>query len=163
LMRCARLATVSSRHFVKPTTKANLIPKQTIRQFCVSSFKLSDRKFTEGHEWIAMDGDVGTVGLSVHAQDSLGDIVFVELPEVDAEYDQNDDCGVVESVKAVSEIFCPVTGTITARNESVVDDPSLINKSCEDKGWLFKIELKNKDELDELMSEDQYKTFLDSQ
>lgn len=162
-VRCVRLATCATRQVLRVSQAPISFPTQTFRQFSVSLAQLSDRKFTEGHEWISMDGDIGTVGLSAHAQDSLGDIVFVELPEVDAEYEQNDDCGVVESVKAVSEIFCPVTGTITARNEAVVEDPSLINKSYEDKGWLFKIELTKKEELDALMNEEQYKAFLDEQ
>lgn len=163
-MRCARLATCATRHVLKVSQNQMTFPSQVVRQLSISRTLLSpDRKFTEGHEWISMDGDIGTVGLSAHAQDSLGDIVFVELPEIDAEYEQEDDCGVVESVKAVSEIFCPVTGKITARNEAVVEDPGLINRAYDDEGWLFKIELTNKDELDGLMSEDQYKEFLDSQ
>jgi len=163
LMKCARMATHATRQVLRVSQTKAKFPSQSLRQFSFSRALLSDRKFTEGHEWISMDGDVGTVGLSAHAQDSLGDIVFVELPEIDAEYEQNDDCGVVESVKAVSEIFCPVTGKITARNETVVEDPSIINKSYDDKGWLFKIELTDKAQLDGLMSEDQYKEFLDSQ
>jgi len=162
-MRCARLATCATRHVLKASQTRVTFPSQTVRQFSFSRALLSDRKFTEGHEWISMDGDVGTVGLSAHAQDSLGDIVFVELPEIDAEYEKEDDCGVVESVKAVSEIFCPVTGKITARNETVVEDPGLINRSYDDEGWLFKIELADKAELDGLMTEEQYKEFLDSQ
>jgi len=163
LMRCARLATCATRHVLKVSQVKATFPCQAVRQFSFSRALLSDRKFTEGHEWISMDGDVGTVGLSAHAQDSLGDIVFVELPEIDAEYEKDDDCGVVESVKAVSEIFCPVSGKVTACNDAVVEDPGLINRSYDDEGWLFKIELTSKDELDGLMNEEQYKEFLDSQ
>jgi glycine cleavage system H protein len=110
-----------------------------------------------------MEGNIGTVGISQYAQDSLGDIVYVQLPEEGDEYDMEDECGALESVKAASEIFCPLSGKVTAKNGNVEDTPGLINKSPYDDGWLFKLELKNPEELDQMMDEDTYQSFLKAQ
>lgn len=124
---------------------------------------LAERKFTEKHEWVTLDGEIGTVGITDHAQQALGDIVYVELPDVDAEFAQSDECGALESVKAASELYCPVSGTVTEKNQSLEDKPGLINSSCYDDGWLFKLKLSKMEELDGLMSEEGYKKFLKEQ
>jgi len=131
------------------------------KSFSVSSARLSEIiKYTSDHEWISVDGDVGTVGLTHHAQDSLGDIVYVEQPEEGAEFEKAECVGVVESVKAVGEIYSPVSGTIVEANQSVVDKPALINSNYADKGWLFKIKVSDPSELDAHMSEEDYHNFL---
>lgn len=113
-------------------------------------------KFTKDHEWLSIDGDIATVGITDHAQNALGDIVFVELPEVGATYTQGDDAAVVESVKAASDVYAPVTGEVTEVNVELESDPSLVNSSAADAGWFFKIKLADAAELDELMDEDDY-------
>lgn len=162
ILRCARLSTQTA---CKQLFNPSSITIPAFRTFSSASCQLSrGLLFTKGHEWISVNDDnVGTVGLSAHAQDSLGDIVFVELPETGNEYEQDQDCGVVESVKAVSDIFCPVSGTVNAQNQAVLDQPGLINKSYMDKGWLFKIELSKPEELDDLMNEEAYKQFLEKE
>jgi len=116
-------------------------------------------KFSEDHEWISLDGDTGTVGITDYAQGALGDVVFVELPEVGATFAKGDEAAVVESVKAASEIYMPVTGEIVAINDALEADPSLVNKSAEDGGWFFKVKLADTSELDGLMDADGYKAF----
>jgi glycine cleavage system H protein len=109
-------------------------------------------KFSKDHEWISVDGDTGTVGITDYAQGSLGDIVFVEVPDVGATFSKGDDAAVVESVKAASELYAPVSGEVTETNEALADDPSLVNTSPRDDGWFFKIKLSDTAELDELMA-----------
>lgn len=120
---------------------------------------MADRKYSEEHEWIEMDGDIGTVGITDHAQEQLGDIVFVELPEVGAEMNKDDEAGVVESVKAASEIYAPVAGEIVEVNEVLNDNPALVNEDAEGEAWFFRIKLSDPSELDGLMSEAKYKEF----
>ncbi len=117
------------------------------------------KKYTKEHEWIDMAGDVGTVGITEFAQEQLGDVVFVELPKVGAEVAQNGQIAVVESVKAASEIYAPVTGTIAAVNDALAKEPELVNQSAEDKGWFFKIKLAKPGELAALMDAAAYKKF----
>ena len=117
-------------------------------------------KYTEDHEWIKVDGDIATVGISTHAAGQLGDIVFVELPDVDTEFSKGDDAAVVESVKAASEIYAPVSGTITAINEALEDAPETVNAAAETDGWFFKIKLSDASELDGMMDEAAYKAFV---
>jgi len=117
------------------------------------------RKYTKEHEWIDVAGDVGTVGITEYAQEQLGDVVFVELPKVGAEVAQNGQIAVVESVKAASEIYAPVTGTVTAVNDALAKEPALVNQSAEDKGWFFKMKLGKPGELDALMDAGTYKKF----
>lgn len=119
-----------------------------------------ERKFTKKHEWVAVDGEVGTVGISNYAQEALGDVVYAQLPDVGTHFRQSDECGALESVKAASEIYSPVSGDVTEKNTLVEDSPSLVNTSCYEKGWLFKIKLAKKSELDELLSEKDYEEFL---
>lgn len=113
--------------------------------------------YTEEHEWIAVDGDVGTVGITNHAQEQLGDIVFVELPEVGASFAKDDEAAVVESVKAASEVYAPVSGEIVEVNEALEGEPGTVNESAEDEGWFFKIKLSDAGELEGLMDEAKYK------
>ncbi len=116
-------------------------------------------KYTPDHEWLNIDGDVATVGITHHAQDALGDVVFVELPEVGAAIDAKAVAGVVESVKAAADVYMPVTGTITEVNEALRDDPSLANTDPLGAGWFFKVKLANPSELDALMDETSYTAF----
>ena len=116
-------------------------------------------KYTEDHEWLKIDGDMATVGITVHAQDALGDVVFVELPAVGAVLAQKDTAGVVESVKAAADVYMPVSGEVTEVNEALRDDPSLANSDPLGAGWFFKVKLSEPAQLDALMSEASYGTF----
>lgn len=118
-------------------------------------------KFTKDHEWIRVEGDEGTIGISDYAQNSLGDIVFVELPSAGTTLAKGDEAAVVESVKAASEIYSPVSGEVTAANDGLANDPSLVNTSAMDDGWFYKIKLADASELDGLMDEDQYKEYVE--
>ncbi len=123
---------------------------------------MSQRKFSEDHEWIDIEGDVGTVGLTDYAQEQLGDIVFVELPEAGKTLAKGDEVAVVESVKAASEIFAPVTGEIVEANDALAEDPSLANSDAQGAGWFFKIKIADAAELEGLMDEAGYKSFVES-
>ena len=116
-------------------------------------------KYTPDHEWLSVDGDTATVGITHHAQDALGDVVFVDLPEVGASIDAKAVAGVVESVKAAADVYMPVTGTITEVNEALRADPSLANSDPLGAGWFFKVKLSNPSELDALMDETSYTAF----
>ena len=117
------------------------------------------KKYTKEHEWIDVAGEVGTVGITEYAQEQLGDVVFVELPKVGAAVAQNGQIAVVESVKAASEIYAPVTGTVTAVNDALAKEPALVNQSAENKGWFFKMKVTKPDELTALMDGAAYKKF----
>ncbi len=121
---------------------------------------MSDIKFSKDHEWIRIDGDTGVVGISNYAQEQLGDVVFVELPEVGKTLAQGAEAAVVESVKAASEIYAPVSGTITAINKALSDDPSKVNSDSMGEGWFFKISLTTPAELDGLLDEAAYQAYL---
>jgi len=121
---------------------------------------MSDVKYTEEHEWISVEGDVATVGISDFAQEQLGDVVFVELPEVGADISAGDQVAVVESVKAASEVYSPVTGEVVEINDSIVEDPAGINGDAEGEGWFFKIRLSDPSELDDLMDAKAYAAFV---
>ena len=114
------------------------------------------RKFTDDHEWIDLDGNVATVGITKFAADQLGDVVFIEQPNVGDDMSKGDPCAVVESTKAASDVYAPLTGKIVAVNNDIVDSPELVNSSTEDKAWFFKIELSNDSELNDLMDQDAY-------
>jgi len=124
---------------------------------------LRERRYTEQHEWIEVQGKVGTVGITDYAQSALGDVVFAQLPDPGAELSQMDDCGALESVKAASELFCPVTGVVVEKNAEVEETPGLINQSPYEKGWLFKIELSKPEEVDSLLDEAGYQKHLTDQ
>ena len=116
-------------------------------------------QYTADHEWLKIEGDIATVGITHHAQDALGDVVFVDLPEVGAAIDAKAVAGVVESVKAAADVYMPVTGEITEVNEALRADPSLANTDPLGAGWFFKVKLANKAELDGLMDETSYTAF----
>lgn len=118
------------------------------------------RYFTNEHEWIDVDGNTATVGITDYAQGQLGDIVFVEVPEEGREVSKGGEAAVVESVKAASDVYAPVTGTVTEGNAALADDPSLVNSDPENAGWFFKLTLADKGELDGLMDEAAYKDFV---
>jgi glycine cleavage system H protein len=116
-------------------------------------------KYTEDHEWVKVEGDVATVGITVHAQDALGDVVFVDLPSVGSALAQKEVAGVVESVKAAADVYMPLSGEITEVNEALRDDPSLANTAPLDAGWFFKVKLSDKSQLDALLDEAAYTKF----
>ena len=120
---------------------------------------MSNILFSEEHEWILVEGDIATVGITDFAQKALGDVVFVELPEIGDTIEQGGDVGVVESVKAASEIYSPLTGDIIEVNEELEATPNMINDDAEGAAWLFKIKIAVVGEVDELMSADEYKAF----
>ena len=116
--------------------------------------------FTKEHEWIRVDGDTATVGISEHAQEQLGDIVFAEVPETGKRLSKGQEAAVVESVKAASDVYSPVSGEVVDGNSKVADDPSVVNSDPEGEGWFFKIRLDNPGELDGLMDENAYRDWL---
>ena len=116
-------------------------------------------KYSEDHEWIKVEGDIATVGITQHAQDALGDVVLVELPEVGKTYAQKDTAGVVESVKAAADVYMPVSGEIVEINQALADEPSLANSDPMGAGWFFKVKLSDASQLDALMDEAAYKAF----
>ena len=116
-------------------------------------------KYTEDHEWIRTDGSFATVGITHHAQDALGDVVFVDLPEVGKTYAQKEVAGVVESVKAAADVYMPVSGEVVEVNEALRADPSLANSDPQGAGWFFKVKLANAAEMDALLDEGAYKAF----
>lgn len=116
----------------------------------------SELRFLSSHEWVAVDGDVATVGISDHAQELLGDIVFVELPEMDDEISAGDEVGVIESVKAASDIYAPISGTIVEVNEDLDDSPESVNSDAYGDGWIYKVKMSDPDEFNDLMDADSY-------
>lgn len=120
------------------------------------------RYFTDEHEWIELEGGQATVGITDYAQGQLGDIVFVELPSIGAAVSKGGEAAVVESVKAASDVYAPVSGTVTAANEALGDDPSLVNSAAEGEGWFFKLTLADSSELEGLMDAAAYQAFIAS-
>jgi glycine cleavage system H protein len=118
------------------------------------------RYFTEDHEWIDVEGSIGTVGISEYAQSQLGDIVFVDVPADGRELGKGDEAAVVESVKAASDVYSPVSGTVLEGNTALVDSPDLVNSDAEGEGWFFRITLSDESELDDLMEEASYEAFV---
>ena len=116
--------------------------------------------FTREHEWIRVDGDTATIGISNHAQEALGDIVFAEVPEAGRRVSKGQETAVVESVKAASDVYAPVSGEIVEGNQAVADDPALINSDPEGDGWFFKLKLENPGELEGLMDEGAYREWI---
>ena len=116
--------------------------------------------FTKEHEWIRVDGDQATVGISNHAQEQLGDIVFAEVPEAGRQLSKGQEAAVVESVKAASDVYAPVSGEVTEGNQAVADDPALVNNDPEGAGWFFKLKLSDPGELSGLMDEGAYRDWL---
>jgi glycine cleavage system H protein len=125
---------------------------------------MSDTKYTTSHEWVRMDGgDVVTIGITDHAQTALGDVVFVDLPEVGREVGGNEACAVVESVKAASDVYAPLPGKVVEANARLSEDPSLVNRDPTGEGWFYKLEIADAAALDELMDEAGYQRFVESQ
>jgi len=120
---------------------------------------MSETRYTDQHEWIRLEGDEGTVGITRFAAEQLGDVVFVEVPDVGKVLAKGGEAAVVESVKAASEVYAPVAGTVTAGNTALADDPSLVNGDPEGDGWFFKLKLTNAAEFTGLMSLEQYLEF----
>ena len=120
---------------------------------------MSNKKFSKQHEWVSAEGDVATIGITKHATEMLGDIVFVELPKKGKNIKKEDQVGVVESTKAASDVYTPISGEVVERNQSIVDDPSKINSDPENEGWFFKLKIKDKSEIDILMNKEEYEEF----
>ena len=121
---------------------------------------MSDIRFSKEHEWIRVEGDVGTVGITDYAQAQLGDVVYVEVPEAGKKVAKGDEAAVVESVKAASEVYAPVSGTVTEGNAALAANPALVNSSPAGEGWFFKLRLADEAELGQLMDEAAYKAYL---
>jgi glycine cleavage system H protein len=124
--------------------------------------KKSDVRYTKDHEWVAVDGDIATVGITDHAQEQLGDVVHIELPDMDRVVVANEACAVVESVKAASDIYAPLAGTVVEINETIVEDPAIVNSDAEAEGWFFKLELDDVEAFEELMDEEAYEEYLET-
>ena len=120
---------------------------------------MSEKKFSKQHEWASIDGEVVTIGITKYASEMLGDVVFVELPEKGKNIEKDGQAGVVESTKAASDIYSPLAGEIVETNQSIVDDPTAVNKDPEGNAWFFKIKVKNKSEIDTLMNKTDYEKF----
>lgn len=119
-------------------------------------------KYTEDHEWVKVDGESATIGISIYAAKQLGDVVFVELPEIGRDLNKGDEAAVVESVKAASEVYAPISGEVTEVNEELEDAPETVNASAEGEGWFLKIKVSDASELDSLMDEAKYKEYCES-
>merc|ERR1711970_1589349 len=135
--------------------------KQSNRYFSISS-NLNGRLFNDKHEWVDVVEEKGKIGITDYAQESLGDIVYAQIPQIGDKFSQGDECGALESVKAVSELYSPVSGVVTAVNPDVEEQPGLINKHPYDEGWLFEVELTKPEELDGMLDEDKYNDFCKS-
>ena len=121
---------------------------------------MSEKKFSKKHEWVSVEGEVATVGITKHATEMLGDIVFVEVPETGKAIEQNNQAAVVESTKAASDVYSPISGEVTEGNKLIVDDPSSVNSDPEGASWFFKIKIKDSSELDSLMTKSDYDKFV---
>ena len=121
---------------------------------------MSEKKFSKKHEWVSLEGDIGTVGITQHATEMLGDIVFAEVPEAGKVVEKEGQAAVVESTKAASDVYSPISGEITEGNKAIVDDPSSVNSDPEGASWFFKLKIKDKGELDSLMSKEEYDKFV---
>jgi glycine cleavage system H protein len=122
----------------------------------------SDTRYTKDHEWVRLDGDIVTIGITDHAQEALGDVVFVELPELERTVEAAEACAVVESVKAASDVYAPLAGKVVERNETIVDDPALVNSDPAGEGWFFRLELADPASFDTLLDEAAYNEFLET-
>jgi len=118
--------------------------------------------YTKEHEWLDIDGDIGTVGITEYAQSALGDITFVELPEIGKEVEQFEQLTALESVKAANDIFSPISGKIAEVNEELSTDPGIINRDCYEKGWIVKIKISDEEETSNLLTADEYSNYLES-
>lgn len=123
---------------------------------------MAEKKYTKEHEWVEVDGDTATVGITNHAQESLGDIVFIDLPTVGKEVKSNEELCVIESVKAASDIYAPIDGEVIEINNNLSDDASIVNQDSEKDGWIFKLKISNLDQYNSLMNLEEYLAFLEN-
>ena len=121
---------------------------------------MADKKYSKKHEWVELDGDIATIGITKHATEQLGDIVFTEVPDAGKAFEAGGEAAVVESVKAASDVYSPISGEVTENNQAIVSDPSLVNQDREGSGWFFKVKVTNADQINELMTKDEYDKFL---
>jgi glycine cleavage system H protein len=122
----------------------------------------ADKRFTKDHEWVVLEGDIATVGITDYAQEQLGDLVHVELPHLERVVAEGETCAVVESVKAASDIYSPLAGKVVEINETIVEDPSIVNSDAEGEGWFFRLELDDPDAFEALLDQDSYDEFLET-
>ncbi|MBV8576588.1 MAG: glycine cleavage system protein GcvH [Acetobacteraceae bacterium] len=123
---------------------------------------MSETRYTKDHEWVRLEGDTATIGVTDHAQEALGDIVFVELPEPGRSVEQGEACAVVESVKAASDVYAPLAGRVSETNPTILEEPALVNQDAEGEGWFFRIEVTDGSEFESLMDENGYQAFLET-
>ena len=124
--------------------------------------KSADKRYTKDHEWVRLDGEIVTVGITDHAQHQLGELVFVELPVLEREVAAGEACAVVESVKAASDVYAPLAGRVAEINETIVEDPEIVNNDAEGEGWFFRLEIEDQAAFEELMDQDAYDEFVES-
>ena len=124
--------------------------------------KSADKRYTKDHEWVVLDGDIATVGIPDHAQEQLGDLVHVELPELERAVAEGETCAVVESVKAAADVFAPLAGKVVEINASIVDEPALVNSDAMGEGWFFRLEIDDTEAFEALMDEAAYTEFLET-
>jgi glycine cleavage system H protein len=124
--------------------------------------KNSDTRFTKEHEWVRLDGDIVTVGITDYAQQQLGELVFIELPELERDVVGGEACAVVESVKAASDIYAPLAGRVAEINETIVEDPEIVNNDAEGEGWFFRLEIDDTAAFEELMDQEAYDEYLET-
>jgi glycine cleavage system H protein len=124
--------------------------------------KDSDKRYTKDHEWVVLDGDIATVGITDHAQEQLGDLVHIELPDLERVVAEAEACAVVESVKAASDVYAPLSGKVVEINETITEDPSIVNSDAEGEGWFFRLELDDPDSFEALLDQDAYDEYLET-
>ena len=124
---------------------------------------MAEKKYSQKHEWVELDGDTATIGITKHATEQLGDIVFTEVPDKGKTFEAGGEAAVVESVKAASDVYSPIAGEVTESNEAIVSDPSLVNQDPEGNGWFFKIKVSSPEQLNELMNKEDYDKFATSE
>jgi glycine cleavage system H protein len=121
---------------------------------------MAEKKYSKKHEWVELNGEIATIGITKHATEQLGDIVFTEVPEKGKTFDAGGEAAVVESVKAASDVYSPISGEVTEGNEAIVSDPSLVNQDPEGNGWFFKLKISDQNQFNELMSKEDYDKFV---
>jgi glycine cleavage system H protein len=124
--------------------------------------KNTDTRYTKDHEWVRLDGDIVTVGITDHAQEQLGELVFIELPELEREVAAGEACAVVESVKAASDVYAPLSGKVAEINETIAEDPGIVNNDAEGEGWFFRMEIEDTDSFEALMDQEAYDEYLET-
>ncbi|XP_023973474.1 glycine cleavage system H protein, mitochondrial-like [Physeter macrocephalus] len=166
LARSVRAMVCSLRAIFVPNAPCSPQPwglrEGAVLALCTGPALLSGCKFTDKHEWVTTENGVGTVGISNFAQEALGDVVYCSLPEVGTKLNKQEEFGALESVKAASQLYSPLSGEVTEINEALAENPGLVNTSCYEDGWLIKMTLSNPSELDELMSEEAYEKYIKS-